>query len=144
MSERMRSTSGLFLSSSCLMVSLILSIIIRIFTDCWNLHGIVVILETEGDVIILLVGEGTLGNLVNVILVGDIILWIKLSSIMMSCVRVWSVLDLEMVSRQYWMLWMRRMLKMTRFWTQMKKIRLKVKCKINEITNLRDRQRVKL
>ena len=144
MSERMRSTSGLFLSSSCLMVSLILSIIIRIFTDCWNLHGIVVILETEGDVIILLVGEGTLGNLVNVILVGDIILWIKLSSIMMSCVRVWSVLDLEMVSRQYWMLWMRRMLKMTRFWTQMKKMRLKVKCKINEITNLRDRQRVKL
>ena len=63
---------------------------------------------------------------------------------MMSCVMVWSVLDLEMVSRQYWMLWMRRMLKMTRFWTQMKKMRLKVKCKINQITSLRDRQRVKL
>ena len=88
-------------------------------------------METEGDVIILLVGEGALGNLVDVILVGDIILWIKLSSIMMSCMMVWSVLDLEMVSRQYWMLWMRWMLKMTRFWTQMKKMRLKVKCKIN-------------
>ena len=39
-----------------------------------NLHRIIVILETEGDVIILLVGEGTLGNFVDVILVGDIIL----------------------------------------------------------------------
>ena len=39
-----------------------------------NLHRIIVILETEGDVIILLVGEGTVGNFVDVILVGDIIL----------------------------------------------------------------------
>ena len=31
-------------------------------------------METEGDVIILLVGEGTVGNFVDVILVGDIIL----------------------------------------------------------------------
>ena len=39
-----------------------------------SLHRIIVILETEGDVIILLVGEGTVGNFMDVILVGDIIL----------------------------------------------------------------------
>ena len=39
-----------------------------------NSHRIIVILETEGDVIILLVGEGTVGNFMDVILVGDIIL----------------------------------------------------------------------
>ena len=46
----------------------------EVYTNCLNLHGIVVILETEGDVIILLVGEGALGNLMYVILVGAIIL----------------------------------------------------------------------
>ena len=39
-----------------------------------NLHWIVIILETEGDVVVVFVGVGTLWDLADVILIGDIFL----------------------------------------------------------------------
>ena len=82
-------------------------------------------METEGDVIILLVGEGTLGNLVNVVLVGAVIL--RMIVINYDVLHVYAgVLNLEMVSREYWMLWMRLLVLEMMIWTHMKKMRLKV------------------
>ena len=44
------------------------------FFEFINLHRIVVILETESDVVIVLVGEGTLRNLADIVLIRDILL----------------------------------------------------------------------
>ena len=58
-------------------------------------HWVVVVLQTEGEVVVLLVGEGTLRDLADVILVRPVLLQIK-------CLE-FSPMNCKSISQHFWL-----------------------------------------